>query len=209
MSEFSIEVPQFFQQQPQFLHGRQNGHPGKDEWSAWSTGLLEAGPTTCQVSPEMIGALLLPKATPRHNADASLFQEPQAEEHVRGQAQFLGVRRGDRVTGWRSGHRLEPQPTPCSAPHLSTLHCFQGQLHSRERVHGALHWVAVDPGCLVEDLLREFSLGGQFSQHLLPLLQSQEGIMEEGFHVFLYSPTQSWITRYLWPGLVCSLLETA
>lgn len=156
MGELGMEVTEFFQQQPQFLHGGQNGHP------------------------EMIGALLLPKATPGHNADASLFQEAQAEEHVRGQAQFL-----------------------------STLHRFQGQLHLREGIHGALHWVAADPGSLIEDLLRELSLGCQFSQHLLSLLQSREVIMEEGFNLSLYRPTQSWITRYLWPGLVCSLLETA
>lgn len=106
MGELGMEVTEFFQQQPQFLHGGQNGHP------------------------EMIGALLLPKATPGHNADASLFQEAQAEEHVRGQAQFL-----------------------------STLHRFQGQLHLREGIHGALHWVAADPGSLIEDLLRELSLG--------------------------------------------------
>lgn len=62
-----------------------------------------------RVSPEMIGALLLPKATPRHNADASLFQEAQTEEHVRGQAQVLGVRR---VVSSQPGAR----PTPCSAP---------------------------------------------------------------------------------------------
>lgn len=165
---------------------------------------------TDKVSPEMIGALLLPKATPGHNADASLFQEAQAEEHVRGQAQFLGVRREGQVTAWHPS-----RPAPCSAPtrhcapHLSTLHRFQGQLHSREGIHGALHWVAADPGSLIEDLLREFSLGCQFSQHLLPLLQSREVIMEEGFNLSLSSPTQSWITRYLWPGLVCSLLETA
>lgn len=94
-------------------------------------------------------------------------------------------------------------------PHLCMLHCFQRQLNSREGIHSALHRVAADPGGLVEDLFREFSLGCQFSQHLLPLLQSQEGIMEEGFNVSLYGPTQSRITGYLWPGLVCSLLETA
>lgn len=45
MSEFSMEVPQFLQQHPQFLHGGQNGHPEKDKWSAWSTGPLVAGST--------------------------------------------------------------------------------------------------------------------------------------------------------------------
>lgn len=51
------------------------------------------GVNTYQVSPEMISAFLLAKATPRYHADASLLQETQAEEHVRGQAQFLGISR--------------------------------------------------------------------------------------------------------------------
>lgn len=59
-----------------------------------------------QVSPEVIGALLLPKATPRHNADASLFQEAQAEEHVRGQAQLLGVKRSVRSQPGTQAHTL-------------------------------------------------------------------------------------------------------
>lgn len=85
------------------------------------------------------------------------------------------------------GQVTAPRPTPCSMPtrpcipHLSTLHCSWGQLHSREGIHGALHWVAADARSLIEDLLREFSLGCQLSQHFLPLLQPQEGIMEEGF----------------------------
>lgn len=49
--------------------------------------------TLYQVSPEVISAFLLPKATSRDHTDASLLQKAQAEEHVRGQAQFLRVRR--------------------------------------------------------------------------------------------------------------------
>lgn len=107
MGELGMEVTEFFQQQPQFLHGGQNGHPEKDKWSAWTTGPFVAGSTQNKVSPEMIGALLLPKATPGHNPDASLFQEAQAEEHVRGQAQFLRVRRGVRS---QPGTQAGPHP---------------------------------------------------------------------------------------------------
>lgn len=142
--------------------------------------LVSGRVNTSQVSPEMIGALLLSKATPRYHTDASLFQEAQAEEHVRGQAQFLRVRRVFRSQPGTQAHTLlSPHMAHLSIPHLSALHSFQGQLHSREGIHGALHWVAADPGSLVEDLLCEFSLGCQFSQHLLPLLQSQEVIMDQ------------------------------
>lgn len=64
----------------------------------------------------MIGALLLPKATPRHNADASLFQEAQAEEHVRGQAQFLGVRRVVRSQPGAQAHTLLGPQVALHAP---------------------------------------------------------------------------------------------
>lgn len=42
-----------------------------------------------RASPEVVGAFPLPKAAPRHHADAGLLQEAQAEEHVGGQAQLL------------------------------------------------------------------------------------------------------------------------
>lgn len=69
---------------------------------------IYGGVNMYQVSPEVIGALLLPKATPRHNTDASFLQKAQAEEHVRGQAQILGFRRMV-----RSQH---PGPHPAQCP---------------------------------------------------------------------------------------------
>lgn len=53
-----------------------------------------------EVVPEVIGALPLPEAAARHDADAGLFQELHAVEHVGGHVMGLWSRAELRVHSW-------------------------------------------------------------------------------------------------------------
>lgn len=69
---------------------------------------LRGGAARGRASPEVVGAFLLPEATPGHHADAGLLQKAQAEEHVGRQAQLL--RSGGEEERSELGAQAPPSP---------------------------------------------------------------------------------------------------